>query len=119
MNSRGVLMLTTASANRVFQVVKYADISLQYQLAEAAVDSTVYIRVQRIPGRASVYRAAHPTEPPTVSQDPTQSHQQPTAATETASLTELEGLTHARDDDDVDNVITDVRLRQPQGDHDD
>lgn len=62
MNKHGVLLLTTSSAERIFHVVAYEDTPLQRQLQLATRGDTLHLKLRRLEGRASVYRASQPTE---------------------------------------------------------
>ena len=57
MNTHGVLSLTTRSVERVYQVVAYDDESVRTELTKASAGRVVHVKLHRIPGRASVYRA--------------------------------------------------------------
>jgi len=66
MDPHGILLLTAPSAERVFQVVTYEDIPLRTQLQRATRGDMLHLSLERLEGRASVYRATRqPTHPVT------------------------------------------------------
>lgn len=60
MNANNAINLLNPSANRVFQVVAYADDSLRDELATLPAGKLVELKLERVGGRANVWRAHRP-----------------------------------------------------------
>ena len=60
MNTNDAMNLLNPSANRVFQVVDYEDTKLREELATLPAGKLVELKLDRIGGRANVWRARRP-----------------------------------------------------------
>jgi hypothetical protein len=60
MNTNDAMNLLNPSANRVFQVVDYEDTELREELATLPAGKLVELKLDRIGGRANVWRARRP-----------------------------------------------------------
>lgn len=60
MNTNNAINLLNPSANRVFQVVEYEDKELREELATLPAGKLVELQLDRVGGRAHVWRARRP-----------------------------------------------------------
>lgn len=119
MNKRGVLTLTTPTAERHFQVVTYQDESLRQQLAQATTGSIVHVRVRRTKGRACVYRATRRTATGAAAIRPTRSSQGLPVASWPASNTAMTGSVQRNGESDAGDATASQQPIDTHGENDD
>lgn len=69
MDPHGILLLTAPSAERVFHVVTYEDTPLRTQLQQATRGDMLHLNLERVEGRASVYRATREPDHPVTTEN--------------------------------------------------
>jgi hypothetical protein len=119
MNKRGVLTLTTPTAERRFQVVTYEDESLRQQLAQATTGSIVHVRLSRTKGRACVYRATRRTATGAAAIRPTRSSRGLPVASWPASTTSGTEAVQLNRESDAGDATARQQPTDTQGEDDD